>query len=144
MTSLAALARTARPEAIALARLVLEQDAADQAWAEQVGPALSQRDTATLLSKSEQAVAKDSRLLRVRARDGRPLYPVLQFAGRAQLGGVAQVVALLRDLIEPLSTASFLTAPHRDLDGATPVERLRAGDVDDVLRVARRLAGTAA
>jgi hypothetical protein len=72
------------------------------------------------------------------------LPPVLQFAGRAQLGGVADVVRLLRGVLEPLSTASFLTAPHRDLNGATPVERLRAGDVDEVLRVTRRLARTAA
>lgn len=143
MTSLAALARSARPEALALARTVLEQDAADQAWAEQVGPALSQRDTARLLGKTEQAVAKDGRLLRLRTRDGRPVYPVLQFAGRAQLAGVAEVVAVLRDALEPLSTASWLTAPHRDLDGRRPVDLLRAGEADRVLLVARRLARSA-
>lgn len=143
MSSLSALARTARPEALALARAVLEQDAADQAWAAQVGPALTQRDTARLLGKSEQAVAKDVRLLRVRTRDGRPVYPVVQFDGRAQVAGVAEVLAVLRDALEPLSTASWLTAPHRDLDGRRPVELLRDGHAERVLVVARRLARAA-
>jgi len=142
MASLAALARSARPEALLLARQVLEQDAADQAWAAQVGAALTQRDTARLLAKTEQAVAKDARLLRVRSRDGRAVYPVLQFSGRAQLPGVAAVVAALADALEPLSIASWLTAPHPDL-GGTPIAALRAGTVDDVVRIARRLARTA-
>ena len=144
MTSLAALARTARPEALALARLVLEQDAADQAWARQVGPALTQRDTATLLGTTEQAVAKDGRLLRVRDRDGRPVYPVVQFAGRAQLAGVADVVRALAGVLEPLTVASFLTAAHPDLDGRRPVDALRAGEQEAVVRIARRLARRAA
>lgn len=144
MTSLASLARTARPEAVALAKAVLEQDAADQTWAAQVGPALTQRDTARLLGKTEQAVAKDARLLRVRGRDGRPAYPVLQFDGRAQVAGVDQVLAALRDVVQPLTAASFLTAPHRGLDGRTPVDALRAGDRDAVLLIARRLAARAA
>lgn len=144
MTSLAALARTARPEAVALARAVLEHDAADQAWAAQVGPALTQRDTARLLGKTEQAVAKDARLLRVRGRDGRPVYPVVQFDGRAQVPGVGEVVAALRDALEPLTVASFLTAPHRALDGRRPVDALRTGHADAVLTVARRLARSAA
>lgn len=144
VTSLTTLLRTARPEAVALARAVLEQDAADQAWAEQVGPALTQRDTARLLGKTEQAVAKDPRLLRVRGRDGRPVYPVLQFDGRSQLAGIADVVATLRDAVEPLTKASFLTAVHRDLGGRRPVDALRAGEVEAVLLIARRLARAAA
>lgn len=143
MSSLSALARSARPEAVALARAVLEQDVADQAWAQQVGPALTQRDVAVLLAKTEQAVAKDARLLRVRTRDGRPVYPVLQFAGRAQLPGVAQVVAALRDALEPLTIASWLTAAQTELDGRRPVEALRAGDVPAVVLAAQRLARAA-
>lgn len=100
MASLTALARAASPDALALARQVLEQDAADQAWAAQVGPALSQRDTARLLGKSEQAVGKDARLLRVRTRDGRPVSPVLQFHGRTQVAGVAAVVEALGGALE--------------------------------------------
>lgn len=141
MTSLAALARGARPEALALARLVLEQDAADQAWAAQVGPALTQRDTAALLGKTEQAVAKDGRLLRVRDRTGKPVYPVAQFSGRQQRTGVADVVHILTGALEPLSIASWLTAPHRALDGARPVDLLPD---ERVLVIARRLARTAA
>lgn len=84
---LARLAEQASPEAVALARTVLEQSIADADWAAQIGPALSQGYVGRLLGKSEQAVSKDPRLLRVRNRDGRPVYPVLQFEGRAQLGG---------------------------------------------------------
>lgn len=143
MSSLTSLARGARPEAVALARAVLEQDVADQAWAAQVGPALTQRDVARLLSKTEQAVAKDARLLRVRTRDGRPVYPVLQFTGRGQLSGVAEVVAALRGALEPLTVASWLTAPQRELDGRRPVDALRAGIVEPVVLAARRLARAA-
>lgn len=141
MTSLAALARVARPEALALARLVLEQDAADQAWGSQVGPALTQRDTATLLGKTEQAVAKDGRLLRVRDRSSRPVYPVVQFSGRQQRVGVSEVVHTLTEALEPLSIASWLTAPNRALDGARPVDLLPDGRV---LVIARDLARSAA
>jgi hypothetical protein len=61
---------------------VLEQDIADRDWAAQLGPVLSQRDVARLLGRTEQAVSKDRRLLRLVNRDGRPVYPVVQFDGR--------------------------------------------------------------
>lgn len=145
LTELQALAGVASPEALELATRILEQDVANRGWAAQVGPALTQRDTARLLDKSEQAVAKDARLLRVRASDGKPLYPVVQFAGRHQIDGVAAVVAALRESLEPLSVASWLTAPNRELGRRRPVDVLAAGDDDGtVLLLARRLARAAA
>src|SRR6478672_8842212 len=91
-TDLARLADRASAAAIELARVVLEQDVADKTWAAQLGPALSQPDTARLLGKSEQAVSKDARLLRIRNRDDRPVYPIFQFDGRTQVPGVAEVI----------------------------------------------------
>ena len=61
-----------------MARTVLEQDVSDAQWAAQIGPALTQGDVARLLNKTEQAVSKDPRLLRLRNRDGRPVYPVVR------------------------------------------------------------------
>lgn len=138
------LARGASTEAVELARTVLEQDLADRAWSEQLGPALSQRDVARLLGRSEQAVSKDARLLRLRNRDGRPVYPVVQFRGRGTLPGVAEVLRLLDGVVEPLTSASWLTAPNRALGGWRPVDALRDGRIDEVLAVAGRFAARAA
>lgn len=146
MGYLDALAERASPEAAELAQHILEQDVANRAWAEQVGPALSQRDTARLLGKSEQAVAKDPRLLRVRSGVGRPVYPVVQFSGRHQVPGVGQVVLALAGALEPLSIASWLTAPNPDLGRRRPVDVLRDGAEpagEPVVLAARRLARAA-
>ena len=77
--ALAQLMKSASPAAQTFVRRVLEQDVATQRWGAQLGPSLSQRDVARLLGKSEQAVAKDGRLLRLRNQDGRPVYHVVQF-----------------------------------------------------------------
>lgn len=134
------LAAKASPESVALARRVLEQDVADQAWTDQVGPALSQRDVARLLGKSEQAVSKAANLVRVYNRDGRPVYPVVQFDGRRVLPGVAEIVHALSDVVDGLTIASWLTADNPSLDDARPVDVLRTGAVADVVALAHRLA----
>src|ERR671936_43388 len=82
LASLARLAEQASSEAVDLAKAILEQDVTDRLWAEQVGPALAQGDVARLLGRTEQAVSKSKGLLRLRNRDGRPVYPVVQFDGR--------------------------------------------------------------
>jgi hypothetical protein len=143
-TDLAKLADRASAAAIELARVVLEQDVADKTWAAQLGPALSQPDTARLLGKSEQAVSKDVRLLRIRNRDDRPVYPIFQFDGRAQVPGVAEVIAALRSSLQPLTIASWLTAPARPLQNRRPVDALRDGDLTAVLALAQQLAHSAA
>lgn len=73
--TLAELECRASPEAVRL----LEGDIAEKAW---VGYCLTQVDTAELLGRSEQAVSKDRRLLRLERSDGRPVYPAFQFDGR--------------------------------------------------------------
>lgn len=119
---------------------VLRTDAADRAWARQAGPVLSQADAGRLLGKSEQAVSKDRGLLRVKLRSGRVAYPVVQFAGRSVLQGIAEVVDTLRGVVQELTVLSWLTAANGHLDGRRPVDVLRAGDVESVVTVARRLA----
>ena len=145
MTSeLVELAEHASPAAVALARSVLQQDVADASWAAQIGPALSQPDVARLLGKSEQAVSKDGRLLRIRNRDGRPVYPVVQFDGRSVLPRLGDVVTVLLASVQPLTVASWLTTAQPGLDGLRPIDALRSGDGDAVLASARRLAVSAA
>ncbi len=140
MTSLDDLAKEALPEAIALATAVLEGDLGDRAWRHQVGSSLSQRDAARLLGRSEQAISKDQRLLRLSRRDGRPVYPVVQFDGRRQRHGVAAVVEALSGAVGALTIASWLTSPNDALDGARPVDALDRGRNDIVVGVARRFA----
>ena len=138
------LAARASAEAVSLARKVLEQDVSDTQWAAQIGPGLSQGDVARLLSKSEQAVSKDPRLLRLRNRDGRPVYPVVQFDGRGQLAGIADVLTALCGSLEPLTAASWLTSGNPELGGLAPVQALQAGDLAAVTSAAARLAASAA
>ena len=137
------VARASAPT-LELVRAILEQDVADAAWAAQIGPALSQPDVARLLGKSAQAVSKDGRLLRIRNRDGRPVYPVAQFDGRGQLRGVADVVATLVGVLQPLTIASWLTAGNAGLAGRRPVDALRDGDAAAVRVLAARLAADVA
>lgn len=137
---LAELAKDASEEAVALALMVLESDVANRAWVDQVGPSLSQRDTARLLGRTEQAVSKDKRLLRVHRHDGRPVYPVVQFEGRHQMAGVAEVVEALDGAVGELTVASWLTSSNDALGGRHPVQALTEGDVDAVLSVAGRFA----
>jgi hypothetical protein len=137
---LAELAKDASPEAIALATMVLEGDLANQAWVDQVGPSLTQRDTARLMDRTEQAISKDARLLRVHRRDGRPVYPVVQFDGRHQKQGVAEVIAALDGAMGELAVASWLTAANDGLAARRPIDVLADGDINAVLAIARRLA----
>lgn len=114
--SVAEFFAAASPETRRLVTDLLEQDAADRAWGDQIGPSLTQADTARLLGKSEQAIAKDRRLLRLKTRLGRVAYPVLQFRGRAPLRGIAEVgdAALASDGISVTSEDPEL--PFVDLD----------------------------
>lgn len=138
---LAKLAGQASEEAVALARSILERDVADRLWADQVGPAMTQQDVAGLLGKTEQAVSKDPRLVRLRTAEGRPIYPVVQFDGRGVLPGVAEVVAVLGPVaVTPWTVAAWLTGSHAELDDRRPVDVLRSGEVAAVVGAARRFA----
>lgn len=124
---------------------LLRQDADDQAWAEQIGPAYRQADVAALLGKTKQAVSIDHRLLRLPMRSGAIGYPACQFDGKRLLPGVSDVVAALSAVVEtPWTIASWLTSPHRALEGARPLDALRAGAVDEVVAMAEQTAAALA
>ena len=101
---------------------------------------MTQRDTARLLGRTEQAVSKDRRLVRVHRRDGRPVYPVVQFDGRRQKSGVADVVAALDGAVNELTAAAWLTAANDALGGRRPIDLLAAGEAKTVLTLAARFA----
>lgn len=118
---------------------LLEQDADDRAWAQEVGPVYRQHDVARLLGKSKQAVSADPGLLRLELRSGQLGYPLFQFDGRRLLPGIRQVVGVLAPAVASTWTiASWLTSPQPVFDGASALERLRAGEVDQVVAAARR------
>ncbi|MGI8876709.1 MAG: hypothetical protein ACR2KP_20770 [Egibacteraceae bacterium] len=142
--SVAELFESASPEARALVTTLLEQDVADRDWAAQVGPCLTQADAARLLGKSEQATAKDARLLRVKTRSGRVAYPVVQFEGRGVLPGIGAVLAIVAPVADALTILAWLTGTQRALGGRRPVDALRDGDADDVIALASRFARSAA
>jgi hypothetical protein len=120
---------------------LLEQDADDQAWVEQVGPVYRQGDVADLLGKSKQAVSADAGLVRLEMRSGRIGYPVFQFDGRRVLPGIREVVEVLAPVVATSWTiASWLTSPQPAWDDARPLDRLRVGEVHPVLESARRMA----
>jgi hypothetical protein len=137
---IAELAKDASPEAVALATAVLEGDLANRAWQHQVGPSLTQADTARLLGRTEQAISKDRRLVRVHRSDGRPAYPIAQFDGRRQKPGVADVVAALDGAVNELTPTAWLTGANDALGGRTPIDALGAGETTAVLKVAMRFA----
>lgn len=118
--------------------MVLAEDADDDAWLGQLGPAYRQSDVARLLRKSKQAVSVDGRLLKLEMRNGDIGHPAFQFDGRQQLAGVRDIVAILGPVVETAWTiASWLTSPT-DLDGSPrPVDLLRAGETEVAVALAR-------
>lgn len=107
---------------------ILAADADDQAWVEQLGPALSGAAVARMLGVSPQAVSSNKGLLRLRMRSGRVGYPIFQFAGRLSVDGLADIVRMLGPVVATEWTiASWLTSPSVDLGGETPIDTLRDG-----------------
>lgn len=140
-TSLQRMVRDASPETRYQIERLLQQDADDQAWAEQLGPAYRQGDVARLLGKSRQAVSADRGLLRLDMRDGEIGYPVFQFEGRRQLPGMREAIGLLGPVVaSPWTLASWLTSASDALDGQSPVQALREQSIDAVTALARQTA----
>ncbi|MFU8878105.1 MAG: hypothetical protein ACNA7E_08175 [Wenzhouxiangellaceae bacterium] len=139
--SLNRMIRDASPETRYQIECLLRQEADDQAWAEQLGPAYRQSDVARLLGKSKQAVSADRGLLRLEMRDGEIGYPVFQFQGRQPLAGIREIVRAFQPAVTSAwTTASWLTSPAAELDGRTPIEALRSDEHETVLALARRTA----
>ena len=121
---------------------ILAADADDQAWVEQLGPAVSGVTVARMLEVSPQAVSSNKGLLRLTMRSGRVGYPLFQFKGRRQIGGLGPIVRVLSPVAATEWTiASWLTSPNSDLGGDTPIEALRTQQSPEpASRAARRFA----
>jgi len=81
--------------------------------------------------------AKAGTLLAIRD-NGRLRFPLCQFDPEGPDGvvpGLAEVLAVLD--VSPLAKAAWLDRPHPAFAGATPIERLKAGDLADVVAVGR-------
>ncbi|WP_019135761.1 hypothetical protein [Cellulomonas massiliensis] len=113
-------------------------------WAEQVGPSLTEADTARLLDRDVCAVADDPGLLRLRTDNGRLVYPFFQFHDGHQIDGIADVVRILPPVLCPTTIASWLTHRQPFTGGRRPLDALIDGDRTLVLDAAADLASTAA
>jgi hypothetical protein len=64
-------------------------------------------------------------------------FPLWQFDPQGPDGVVAGLPAVLRALsVTPLAKLSWLTSPNAQFDGATPLEHLRAGELERVVALA--------
>jgi hypothetical protein len=103
------------------------------------GQPLQARDVATLLGVTRQAVARarvEGRLIGLPTGRRTYLYPSWQF-GRA---GPLPWLRAVRDALDdpdPWTLTAFLVAPNSRLDGESPMEVLRRGDLRPVVRAAR-------
>jgi hypothetical protein len=102
------------------------------------GGVLSSGRVAALLNVSRQAIDKrraaNQLLALAQGRRGYG-YPIFQFEDGKTLDGLEEVLKNLSAL-DPWMQLRFFTSPHERLDNATPIEALRSGKVNDVVRAA--------
>ncbi|ELR97030.1 hypothetical protein [Gloeocapsa sp. PCC 73106] len=101
----------------------------------QDGQPLKSEEVASLLHLTRQAVDKRRRngqLLGISLGRRGYLYPVWQFHEEKVLPGLVQVLQELKEY-DPWTQLMFFETGDLRLGGATPQERLRAGEIDDVV-----------
>ena len=102
------------------------------------GGVVSSGRVAELLNVTRQAVDKrraaNLLLALTQGRRGYS-YPTFQFEDGKTLNGIEEVLRNLRAL-DPWMQLRFFTSPHERLGTETPIEALRSGKVNDVVRVA--------
>lgn len=99
---------------------------------------LTSEEVASLLHITRQAVDKrrlKGQLLAVSLGKRGYLYPGWQFESEQVLPGLEQVLAALKDC-DPWTKLMFMKTGDVRLDGATPLERLQAGDIEAVVQAA--------
>lgn len=107
---------------------------------ERGGGTYNSTEVAELLGVQRQAVNK-----RVKARALLALergkhgfvYPAFQFVDGDTLPGLPEVLRSLDPTIDPWMTLAFFLNRNAALDGLTPLEALRRGDVEGAVRAAR-------
>ncbi len=102
------------------------------------GGTLSATEVARLLRRSRQAVDKQRRTGRLLALRAGPSwrYPAWQFVDGQPLPGLPEVLAALRE-VSPWTAAAFLLSRNARLGGRRPVDLLRRGELDAVVRAAQ-------
>ncbi|MEJ6553403.1 hypothetical protein PQI51_00010 [Microbacterium esteraromaticum] len=116
----------------------------DSPWTGIVGPCYTTASLARTLGWTEAMVSEavhSLSLLRVTTSDGVDLYPAFQIWDGKPVGGLADVLRVLRTGVDSQWTwAQWLSTPLTDEDGVeqpTNVQRLREGQLADVLREAK-------
>ena len=102
------------------------------------GPPLSSADVSVLLGTNERSVEtarQKHRIVGVPDSTGSFVYPRWQFGADGPLPGLCELVVALRD-DDPWTLVIFVLAPNSRLDDETPLDVLRRGDVEAVLRAA--------
>ena len=105
---------------------------------EETGGAFTLEQVQAVLGISRQAVlkkVKDGGLLAVPGPNGRRRYPVVQFTANGVVPGLKEVMAKLL-LKNPFAILDYLVGPTDLLDGAIPLDLMKAGKVDLVAKAA--------
>ncbi|HTO03438.1 MAG TPA: hypothetical protein VL069_07040 [Opitutus sp.] len=110
------------------------------------GGSVSARNAARLYGGpsgySEEAVRKAARqdqIIAIRDGNGNMHFPVWQFGPRGgAVAGLREIIAILkrRSNVDELSLVTFFINPSARLGDRSPIEALRAGDVETVKRLA--------
>lgn len=101
---------------------------------------LQPREVAALLRMSRQAVGKRraaGTLLGVPTGRRGYEYPACQFADGKVVEGLAEVLSAFADDVDPWMQLAFLVTASDALGGELPLDLLRRGEVDAVVRAAR-------
>jgi hypothetical protein len=112
------------------------------AWSEQLGPVYDTAGVMAILGVTRQAVSK-RRLLALTTSSGRAVYPAFQFTGSGVVPGLAAALSILESPevgVSPWTVASWLVSPAGELDEATPIQMLTAGEFEAVSALARQWA----
>lgn len=99
------------------------------------GQPLKSEEVASLLSMTRQAVdkkRKNGQLLGISLGRRGYLYPLWQFYEGKVLPGLDKVLTALKEY-DPWTQLMFFKTGDIRLDGATPLERLQAGDIEAVV-----------
>lgn len=107
---------------------------------ERAGGALPPREVAALLRMSRQGVGKRraaGTLLGVRTGRRGYEYPVCQFVDGGVVEGLADVLSAFDDDVDPWMRLAFFVTANDALGGEPPLDVLRRGEVDAVVRDAR-------
>lgn len=105
---------------------------------EDAGGALTPQEVADLLGISERAADRQRErgcLLALDDEETGFIYPRFQFQGGKTVDGLEVVLARLKH-VDPWMQMTFFTSPHERLEQKTPMEMLRCGLLEKIVRLA--------